>query len=172
MKLVGKTVKHPGFMEKVLIRKRYWHAEELAPTQEEALYLGPSWLNHGHYIERENGFQTLTRMVMSDLKEPPSEEHWIALEDEHAPMDDRRRLRGKTAAAFQCQVATETPEIPEGREEGGGGGPIQGETEDEEEIQQKIERDRLQKTIAAEMGHLVDDHESVVATVYDAMAAL
>ena len=144
------------------MRKRYWHAQELAPTQEEATYLGPSWVHHGHYIERENGFQTLTRMVMSDLKEAPEEEHWIALEDESAPMDDRRRIRGKTAAAFQLKV----------HENG------QEEREEEEAIEESEGGDekgalrRLAQVIATEMTHLVDDHEMVAGTVYDSMAAL
>ena len=172
LKQVGKTVNHPGFMEKVLIRKRYWHAEELAPTQEEATYLGPSWLNHGHYIERENGFQTLTRMVMHGLKEAPTDEHWVALEDQHAPMDDRRRIRGKTAAAFQCQVKEEGLTDPEGDRDEGGGGPEGWKPEDEEERDQRQEREQLQRTIAAEMSYLVDDHDSVVGPVYEAMAAL
>ena len=174
LKQVGKKVNHPGFMEKVLIRKRYWHAQELAPTQEEATYLGPSWLNHGHYIERENGFQTLTRMVMHGLTEVPTEEHWVALEDEHAPMDDRRRLRGKTAAAFQIQVSEENLEVPDAEGGLGGGGPVRlaSEEEEEDEKEKRSEKDRLQRTIAAEMTHLVDDHDLVVGPVYDAMAAL
>ena len=171
LKQVGKTVKHPGFMEKVLIRKRYWHAQELAPTQEVATYLGPSWVNHGHYIERENGFQTLTRMIMSGLKEPPEEEHWIALEDEAAPMDDRRRLRGKVAAAFQFRIPEEKSEEVEAEEEKeeveeDHGGPKEEEGEDQEVT------DRLAQVIAAEMAHLIDDHEIVAGTVYDAMASL
>ena len=172
LRQVGKPLNHPGFMEKVLIRKRYWHAQELAPTQEEAIYLGPSWAHHGHYIERENGFQTLTRMVMHGLKEVPTEEHWIALEDENQPLDDRRRIRGKTASAFQCQVKRED------LEEGASGGEAEEHLrdwteEDEEESDEKWrERNQVAQVIAEEMKHLMDDHDLVVGPVYDSMAAL
>lgn len=70
----------PPFMSEVLIRKRHWKTEELLPTQEKAKYLAPSWVHHGHWVEHENGFRTLTRMVMKGLREPVQDHHWIGLE--------------------------------------------------------------------------------------------
>ena len=81
----------------VLIRKRFWRTRELLPTQERALYLGPSWVYHGHWVEREDGSFSLTRMVMHSLVEPPKDEDWIGLEDELAPTEVRRRIRGKVS---------------------------------------------------------------------------
>ena len=67
LKQVGKQVSLPNFMTPVLIRKRFWRARELLPTQERALYIGPSWVHHGHWIQREDGSYALTRMVMQNL---------------------------------------------------------------------------------------------------------
>ena len=97
LKQTGRETKHPGFLQKVLIRKRFWRSRELEPTQEEVTYIAPSWVNHGHWVERPGGAHALTRMVMSGLKEPTTEEHWLALEDAMNPVDERRRLRGKVA---------------------------------------------------------------------------
>ena len=54
--------------------------KELLPTQEKALCVSPSWVNHGHWIEREDGTITLTRMVMHQLQDPPKDDDWIGLE--------------------------------------------------------------------------------------------
>ena len=155
LKQIGKSVQHPAFLEKVLVRKRYWHSKELTPTQEVAIYLGPSWINHGHWIEKENGFQTLTRMAMKGLREAPQESHWIALQDDTTPMEDRRRLRGKVASAFQFKVD---------------GGEILEEEGEEETISPSWTQ--VQKVIEMEMGYVIDDHDEVVAAVYDAVAQL
>ena len=63
-------VKLPQFLANVLIRKRFWRARELLPTQETALYIGPSWAHHGHWIERQDGTLALTRMVMHQCQMP------------------------------------------------------------------------------------------------------
>ena len=97
LRQVGKSQKLPNFLTPVLIRKRFWRARELLPTQEQALYIGPSWVHHGHWIEREDGSLALTRMVMHSLVEPPKDEDWIGLEDELAPTEIRRRIRGKVS---------------------------------------------------------------------------
>ena len=55
LKQVGKNPSLPNFMSPVLVRKRFWRARELQPTQEKALYIGPSWVHHGHWIQREDG---------------------------------------------------------------------------------------------------------------------
>ena len=82
-------------MSPVLVRKRFWRARELLPTQERALYIAPSWVHHGHWIQREDGSYSLTRMVMHNLVEPPKDEDSIGLEDELALTEIRRRIRGK-----------------------------------------------------------------------------
>ena len=95
LKQIGKQVKLPNFITPVLIRKRFWRTKELLPTQERALYIGPSWVHHGHWIQREDGSYALTRMVMHNLVEPPTDQNWIGLDDELAPVEARRRIRGK-----------------------------------------------------------------------------
>lgn len=97
LKQVGKNPALPNFMSPVLIRKRFWRAQELLPTQERALYVGPSWAYHGHWIQRSDGTITLTRMVMHQLQEPPQDQHWIGLEIELSPTEVRRRIRGKAS---------------------------------------------------------------------------
>ena len=85
----------PPFMAKVLIRKRYWRTQDLEPNNEEAHYLTPSWLSHGHWVLRSDGTQALTRSVITNTTEPVTEDVWIALEDSLTPLDMRRRIRGK-----------------------------------------------------------------------------
>ena len=97
LKQIGKPAVVPNFLEPVLIRKRFWRTMELLPTQEKALYLSPSWVHHGHWIEREDGSIALTRMVMHRLQEPPKDQDWIGLEDQLAPTEVRRRIRGKVS---------------------------------------------------------------------------
>jgi hypothetical protein len=82
---LGKNPALPNFMAPVLITERFWRARELLPTQEKAVYGSPSWVHHGHWIQREDGIYALTRMVMHHLKEPPKDDDWIVLEDELAP---------------------------------------------------------------------------------------
>eukprot|EP00435_Cladocopium_sp_Y103_P030785 s439_g7.t1 len=77
LRQVGKEMKLPAFLSKVLIRKRFWRSQELMPTQEEALYISPSWVHHGHWIQRSDGSFALTRMVMHQLTDPPKDEDWI-----------------------------------------------------------------------------------------------
>lgn len=61
-KQVGKEQRTPPFLSKVLVRKRYWRMKELEPFQEQVLYLCPSWVHHGHRVERPDGTQTLTKI--------------------------------------------------------------------------------------------------------------
>ena len=152
LKQTEKSVNHPPFLSKVLIRKRYWRSRELEPTQEEVLYLGPSWVNHGHWVEREGGAQVLTRMIMHGLKEAPTEDQWIGLEDSLNPLEERRRLRGKIAV-YQCMVE---------------------KLEEEEEDQEREEERQgdLKKVIEEEMVHVITDPESVIGPVTEGIADL
>ena len=63
-KQVDKEKKTPPFLSQVLVRKRFWRSRELEPTQETVTFLCPSWVHHGHWIERADGTQALTKMVM------------------------------------------------------------------------------------------------------------
>ena len=85
-KQVGKEQKTPPFLSEVLVRKRFWRMKELEPTQERVLYLCPSWVHHGHWVERPDGTQTLTKMVMHGPSEPPTLDNWIGVEDALNPI--------------------------------------------------------------------------------------
>ena len=171
LKQIGKTVKHPKFLSEVLVRKRFWRSREMAPTQEKVIYLGPSWVNHGHWVERPGGAEMLTRMVMFDLKEPPEEDHWIALEDGLTPLEERRRLRGKQPGVFHMKVREEDSHGAEG---GLGESLVRLAPVDEEEEEQVDSRsqNRVQETIRLEMINAMNDNEMVAGLVVDSIAAL
>ena len=87
-KQVDKEKKTPPFLSTVLVRKRFWRSRELEPTQETIKYLCPSWVHHGHWIERPDGTQALTKMVMQGLSEAPKLEDWIGVEDALNPVEE------------------------------------------------------------------------------------
>ena len=153
---IGRPDKTPKFLAPVLIRKRYWRAHELEPTQEEALYVAPSWVHHGHWIERQNEL-SLVRMVMTCSAEPPEDQHWIGLEDSLNPIEERRRLRGKIAMHM---MTVGDPEAKEGSED------------EEEEGTEREETVRLRRVIEEEMSCAIEDDEMVTGTVVDAVARL
>ena len=141
----------PPFLSEVFVRKRFWRSKELEPTQEKVLYLGPSWIDHGHWIEREDGSKALTRIVISNWVEPPSDQHWIALEDDMNPVEQRRRLREKTAVkAFELMA----------------------EGEGEEELKEREDQQRIQRVIEEEMTTAVFDHHEVLEEVLGGVAWL
>ena len=76
-------------------RKRFWRSRELEPTQEQALYLAPSWLRHGHWVERADGTHYVARMVMKKLQQPPTEEKWIGVEDHLNELELREESQRK-----------------------------------------------------------------------------
>ena len=156
LKQVGKNPSLPNFMSPVLVRKRFWRARELQPTQEKALYIGPSWVHHGHWIQREDGTFALTRMVMHNLKEPPKDEDWIGLEDELAPAEVRRRIRGKVSLNH---LATNLEEEA----------PEDGEDEEHEKEEQNKQ---LRRVIEGEMKHAVEDEPHVAFATLDAVTKI
>jgi hypothetical protein len=86
----------PPFMAKVIIKKRYWKAKDFDPKNEVVRYIAPSWIFHGHWIMKEDGAKALTRAVITNTKEPITDEIWVALEDALTPLDARQRIRGKS----------------------------------------------------------------------------
>ena len=162
LKQVGKQVSLPNFMTPVLIRKRFWRARELLATQERALYMGPSWVHHGHWIQREDGSYALTRMVMHNLVDPPKEEDWIGLEDELAPVEVRRRIRGKVSLNHFSM----TGDAPWPQEE------EEMEKEMKEEKEKEDQLRKVRRVIESEMRVAVDDEETASYLTLDAVAAL
>lgn len=165
LKRIGQKPKLPPFLTEVLIRKRFWRTKELEPTQEKALYIMPSFVHHGHWVERSDGSQVVSRMVMHGLNEPPNLQTWIALEDELNPIQLRRRLRGKTAVQSFLVEGESTPEerqvIPEDMYVG------------DEEEDKRMERDvQLRRLIEEEMSHAIYDDPMVANLVVDTMASL
>ena len=148
LRQIGKPANVPNFLEPVLIRKRFWRTMELLPTQEKALYLSPSWVHHGHWIEREDGSISLTRMVMHRLQEPPKDQDWIGLEDQLAPTEVRRRIREKVSLNHlsfgeAAQEAEEDEKVGEGKK-------------DEEEMKEEEIR-KTRRTIEEEMKFAMED---------------
>ena len=86
----------PPFMSKVIVKKRYWKAQDFDPKNEVVRYIAPSWVYHGHWIMREDGSKAITRAVISRTVEPITDEVWIALEDAFNPLEARQRIRGKS----------------------------------------------------------------------------
>ena len=111
---LGEKKKCPPFLSEVLVRKRHWKSEELLPTQEKVKYLAPSWVHHGHWIEHENGFKTLARMVMTDLQEPAVDRHWVGLQWEPDPVGARWRIQEKASLR---ELKVEDEEKEEDRED-------------------------------------------------------
>ena len=135
----------PPFMSKVLIRKRYWRTLDLEPNNEEAHYLTPSWLSHGHWVLRSDGSHSLTRAVITNTVEPISEDVWLALEDAFTPLELRRRIRGKMMIR---------------------------KLDKEEEQREVDEKRRREKILQEEAEHTFYDDEEVVQAVLRGVKAM
>ena len=158
---IGKAVTLPNFLTPVLVRKRFWRTRELLPTQEKVLYLGPSWVHHGHWVEREDGSFSLTRMVMHSLVEPPKDDDWIGLEDELAPTEVRRRIRGKVSLNhFAVNVEDSNLEGKDKDEE------MKEEEEREEDIK------KVRRVVEQEMRYAAEDDPIGSSTTLDAITKL
>ena len=163
-KQVDKEKKTPPFLAQVLVRKRFWRSRELEPTQEKVTYLCPSWVHHGHWIERADGTQALTKMVMQGLSEPPKLEDWIGVEDALNPIEERRRIRHK-ASIYMLEVedAAEADELE--NQEGDGRSP----SFEEEEKDAWAKKQRVQRLIEEEMVEAMEDDEKVAGMVLDSI---
>jgi hypothetical protein len=163
-KQVDKEKKTPPFLAQVLVRKRFWRSRELEPTQEKVTYVCPSWVHHGHWIERADGTQALTKMVMQGLSEPPKLEDWIGVEDALNPIEERRRIRHK-ASIYMLEVedAAEADELE--NQEGDGRSP----SFEEEEKDAWAKKQRVQRLIEEEMVEAMEDDEKVAGMVLDSI---
>ena len=112
----GKKVEFPPFMEEVTIRRRMWRRGVLMePTTEKVKYICPAWDHHGHWVLKGDGTKVVTRYVIRRMKEPISEEVWIALEKETLDaLNDRRRMREKVSPVIRkIERAEQEEEIAE-----------------------------------------------------------
>eukprot|EP00435_Cladocopium_sp_Y103_P052037 s116_g16.t1 len=133
-----KETKVPPFLSEGLIRKKIVEGKEAYANTGEALYIGPSWVHHGRWIEREDGTLALARMVMHNLTTPPKDDGWIGLEDELAPAEVRR-IRGKVA--LQRLSATKSfKEDPKDQEAGKGEKDEEAEEIEEENLKGRSSR--------------------------------
>ena len=173
-KRIGDTKKLPPFLAEVLVRKKGWRAREFEPSQEKVRYLCPSFVNHGHWVERADGSQVLARIVLFGLREPPALEHWIALEDQLGPHEERRRIRGKQIVLLRSAVVAEEmeeegTEVAEKIEE-------RGETEERDELEEEETEGqkvlRYREVMQEEMVNAVYDHPEAGAAVVDQIACL
>ena len=142
-----RSIAFPNFLQSVLVNKRTWKNRQFEAVKEAVQYLCPAWCDHGHWVRKEGEPPMITRYVLRNLENPPTEANWIALErDGLDSLTIRRRIRGKTTVRKLCT----TPE----------GGDIQGEEEEEEELW-KTQRLRILKVVEEEMLQLVNDEEDV-----------
>eukprot|EP00435_Cladocopium_sp_Y103_P011790 s2430_g3.t1 len=149
----------PPFLSPVLTRKRFWRSRELEPTQENVLYLAPSWLRHGHWVERPDGTQYVARMVMRKFEDPPTEEQWVGVEDHLNALELRRRVRGKITVRQLRKVEAEESEIED----------IEGVSTEEEEQEKE---QRFTRLIEEEMTHAVCEEQAALDVVLEAVAKL
>jgi len=140
-----KPIKFPNFLQSVLVNKRTWKNRQFEAVKEEVQYLCPAWCDHGHWVRRPGEQPMITRYVLQNLENPPTEANWIALErDGLDSLTIRRRIRGKTTVRGMCIS-----------HEGEG-------TEEKEEEPWKAQRLRILKVVEEEMLQLVNDEEDVV----------
>ena len=165
-KQVGKEIKTPPFLAPVLVRKRYWRSRELEPTQETVSYICPSWVHHGHWVERSDGSQSLTKMVMHGVTEPPKLEDWIGIEDALNPIEERRRLRHKASIykveAEEGQLHALPMEI----------GLQEGQTMSEGEEEDWRRKERVQRLVEEEMVEAMSDDVGTAGHVLDAIVKI
>ena len=91
-----KPIKFPNFLQSVLVNKRTWKNRQFEAVKEEVQYLCPAWCDHGHWVRRPGEQPIITRYVLQNLENPPTEANWIALErDGLDSLTIRRRIRGK-----------------------------------------------------------------------------
>ena len=153
--------KCPSFMSEVLVRKRHWKAEDLLPIQEKVTYLAPSWLHHGHWIERADGSRALTRLTMSELHEPIQDHHWIGIQEDPSPVEVRWRIREKASLRSVTVPEGEHPREPGGGEEGKKG----------EEKEKEYER-QAWKVLEEEMTRAVTEDGDSLDVVLGALGRL
>eukprot|EP00435_Cladocopium_sp_Y103_P004783 s2934_g1.t1 len=99
-----------------------------------------------------------SRMVMHQLTTPPKDDDWIGLEDELAPTEVRRRIRGK--------VSLNHLSFEESLQEGEAEGEMNPEDEKEKEIL------KARKLIEEEMQHAVEEEPVGAFFTLDALASL
>ena len=111
---IGKKVEFPPFMEEVTVRKRAWRRGVLMePTTEKVKYICPAWDHHGHWVLKEDGTKVVTRYVIRKMKEPITEETWVALEKETLDaLNDRRRMREKVSPVVR-KIQKDEEEVAE-----------------------------------------------------------
>ena len=149
----GDAVTFPGFMTKVLARKRGWKLQELAQVSEEVRYVAPAWSDHGHWIMKEGGKLAITRYTMRPAPRHQLEEVWLALEREQEtdPMAARRRIRGKRAVRMLK--------------------PGEHEFSDEVDVENE-KKERIQHLIELEMRRVYEEPWDLVEVLIEKVAQL
>lgn len=149
---IGKEVPDfPPFLQKVTVRKRNWMKGSMAPTCEEVSYLFPAWDHHGHWVMKGDGTKLVTRYVVKKVKEIPTAQEWIAIEEDLVnALVKRRRMREKT-----------TPIVKQLKEE-----------EEEEEDERRSEVGRVERIIEEEMGRLIEEDPVIIPQVMEVMVKM
>lgn len=123
----------------------------MAPTCEEVSYLFPAWDHHGHWVMKGDGTKLVTRYVVKKVKEIPTAQEWIAIEEDLVnALVKRRRMREKT-----------TPIVKQLKEE-----------EEEEEDERRSEVGRVERIIEEEMGRLIEEDPVIIPQVMEVMVKM
>lgn len=155
---IDKKIDIPPFMEEVLVRRRHWRRGVLMePSTEKVRYICPAWDHHGHWVQKEDGSKVVTRYVIRKLREPVTEDVWIALEEEALDaLQSRRRMREKTSPALRMLDGL-------GEENHGG---------DEEEKESRRTEEVISKIIEEEMMKMVEEETDLVREEFQVIAGL
>ena len=149
---IGKEVpEFPAFLQKVTVRKRNWEKGSMAPTCEVVKYLFSAWDHHGHWMMKADGMKLVTRYVLRQVKDAPTTQEWIAIEEELVnALVKRRRMREKTAPMVRGL-------------EGG---------DEEKKNEEKDQAGRVAKIIEEEMGMLIEEDPSIIPQVMEVIGKL
>ena len=126
----------------------------LDPSTERVKYICPAWDHHGHWVLKEDGTKVVTRYVIRKLKEPVTEDTWIALEQEVLDAQAvRRRMREKSTPLIRKIEVEE-------------------EQRREEEISEAMREGVIARVIEEEMMKMVDDEVKTVQEEFQVLAGL
>ena len=153
---IDKKVDIPPFMEEVVVRKRHWRRGVLMePSTEKVRYICPAWDHHGHWVLKEDGTKVVTRYVIRKLREPATEDVWVALEEETLDaLQARRRMREKVSPVIRM-IGRGEPEDPSTED---------GKRRREDEV--------IAKVIEEEMMKMVEEEPELVKEEFQVLTGL
>ena len=156
---LGKPVDFHPFFQEVVVRRRHWRRGVLLePSAEKVKYICPAWDHHSHWVLKDDGTKMVTRYVIRRLKEPVTEDVWVALEQEVLDAQQVRRRRRRRRE----KVSPMVKKIEEDQ---------RGE-EQEDEITNARREGVIAKVIEEEMMRMVEDEVKLVHEEFQVLAGL